>query len=105
MILVDKNTIIIPEETKEFEVLFIKKEFTIPSIQFNDSSPYLLGGLDGNFTITDQIDTSATLVLNVLAFELGEVPEADRRISDLDSMGQVKNFTQRYKQQLGFTYE
>lgn len=105
VMLIDKNTIEIPEETRTMGALLISHDFTIPSIVFNESAPFLLGGLKGDFTITDDIDNTDTIVLNVAAFELGEIPADWRKLEDLEIMAQIENYTERYRSRLGFTYE
>jgi hypothetical protein len=102
----DKNTIIIPNETRTIKIIgdLWNKKYDMPGLLFNESTPYSLGGLTGNFTITDEIDNSDTLVLKVVSFELGDVPEAQRKIEMINVIGEVGNYSRDYRTILGFDY-
>jgi len=100
VILMDKSTIIIPEEERETGGL-LSQDYTIPEIRFNESAPWLLGGLEGTYEVYNQVDTG-NIVINVIAFELGDVPEIDRKLEDIEIMAQVSNYTGWYSSQVGF---
>ena len=107
IILLDRNTIVIPEEEREIEIIgsLYTQDYTMPRFEFNESTPWLLGGLSGNFTLTENIDTANSIVINVVAFEMGEIlPETRRQIEDLEVISLVSNYTDNYKSQLGFRY-
>jgi len=103
VILLDKSEIVIPEEERETGGLF-SQDYTMPRFEFNDTSPWLLGGVDGNFTLSRSLlESNGVLKVNAIAFELGDVtPDTRRQIEDLNMMSQTANYTNMYNAQLGF---
>ncbi|MCB9359585.1 hypothetical protein H6503_06665 [Candidatus Woesearchaeota archaeon] len=99
----DNNDIIIPEEEREEKALggLISEKYTVPEIRFNSSSPWSLGGLNGSYVLGD-IDDGDTITINVIALEMGEVPEIQRKIEDMEIMGQLGDYLDYYKNDLGF---
>ena len=95
--MLDRNKIIIPKKKK--------KDYTLPSIEFNESTPWLLGGLEGDFVVRSIVDDFDTLVLNVVAFELKDVPEASRSISSLNILSKRQTYINNSIEKLGFRYE
>jgi hypothetical protein len=108
VILLDKNTIIVPPEKREEKELWglIKETYYVPEdpIIFNETSPWPLGGIDDIYTLSNQIDSKDQIVIKSLAFEIGEVPEIERKAEDLIILSLLENYTTEYNNQLGFSY-
>jgi hypothetical protein len=105
VIMIDKNNIEIPTREKDIGTLLSPNKITIPGIRFNQTAPSILGGLEGNFTVTDKIYDSDTLVINTVAFELGEIPKEDRYKEDIAVFGQVLNYSIKYRNILELEYK
>lgn len=100
----DRNEIIIPERSERVGSWPFEQTVRYPKITFGNESPWLLGGLEGNFTITDMIDYQDTIELYVVAFELGSVPEEMRRLEDIEVLDKVEDYAELHRSELGFRY-
>jgi len=91
----DKSSIIIPEEEREIEIIgsLYTEDYTMPEVRFNESSPWMLGSMDAEFTLSTDVNTASEVVFKVLAFEMGDVPEANRKLEDMQIMGNMTNYT------------
>jgi len=89
--------IVIPEKEKSVTVfLFVKKQYTMPKVDFGENFPE--GGLRLNLTISpSDIEKSDTLVFYVVSIALADVPEQQRDIEDLDQMGKLEEYSNTYQ--------
>lgn len=104
VMLFDRNEIVIPERTEEVGSWPFEQTVRYPEITFNNESPWMLGGLEENFIMTDMIDYHTTIELRVIALDLGAVSENNRRIEDMEVLGKVEEYTEMHISELGFRY-
>lgn len=105
VILTDKSSIIIPEEEREVNIIgsLVTTEYTMPEVRFNESAPWNLGGAEINATLSRSlVDSGRTISINAIAFEMGDVLEANRKIEDLQILSELANYSRDYSSQLGF---
>ncbi|MFT4303947.1 MAG: hypothetical protein ACMXYG_05245 [Candidatus Woesearchaeota archaeon] len=101
--LLDKNTIIIPEDERQETALggIIRNRYTMPEVIFNESNPWQLGGLDGNYRL-NRVNEGDTVTISVIALEMGEVLEENRKIEDIEVLSFLEDYMERYNHLLGF---
>lgn len=101
-----KPAIIIPKQKRCFRggILDEKECFFVPneSIVFNTTKkPLPNGGAEFEYTISgEELDGAKEIEWKVLNFAIDKVPEADRRIEDLDQLGKLNDYALEIKDSL-----
>ena len=93
-----RDRLVIPEkEESAGGVLGIgEKEYTLPRVEFNETSPYISGGLKMSYSFTKDNLYNDVIVFNVIGIDLEGVDEANRALDDLDEMNKIEDYSQAY---------
>ncbi|MBI4452048.1 hypothetical protein HY637_01340 [Candidatus Woesearchaeota archaeon] len=116
MTLVQNERIVIPEEERCVSKgvvldLFTGKEcYTVPKIDFGEGATpgeekFPEGGLKLNFTVTSEDLQKDTLVVYAVAIALSDVPEAERKVEDIDQLSKLEEYSTNYSVNLQPAFE
>ena len=97
-VVIAKEKLVIPQDDRTAGgVLGIgEKHYTIPEVSFNETEPFLSGGLKMSYQFTkDDLDNNV-IVLYAVGIDLKGVPETERKIEDLEEMGKIQEYSESY---------
>ncbi|MBI1935735.1 hypothetical protein HYS31_04820 [Candidatus Woesearchaeota archaeon] len=103
--------IVIPEQTRHYWVLFVKKSYTVPAVDFGENAKpgqeqFPSGGLKLNITISpDDLKNHGKIVLYAVNVDIAGIPEQQRVIEDLEQMGQIEKLSGLYQVALQPSFE
>ena len=94
-ILDEKDCVFVPNESVEF---YGRK--VLPNGKI-DQKPLPNGGAEFELEITqEELDSAKAIQWKVLNFAIDKIPEADRRIEDLDQIGKLQEYSEQNKERL-----
>ncbi len=91
--------LVIPADKRSYRKdTFRKGHYTLPEIRFTQEQPMLSGSAEYDWTVTEEeLRNAKNIEFTYINFALDRVPVADRKIEDLEAMGNLPDYAMQYK--------
>lgn len=97
---ISRDRFVIPEREEETPGIIFgigSQKYTVPGIEFNETDPFISGGLALSYSFTKHDLSNDVIVFNIVGIDFLGVDEDNRRIEDLQEMGKIEDYSTAYE--------